>query len=1167
MIRPYGEFAVNCKSTSLKVVLRSIFVAAFVIVFLAAALSPPASAQEKDNRTEKASPQTSDLAKDNLNRVAASAAQIASVLKGNPGLMVELKRWMAKDASDRGQLIQDEDLEDAAVFARLARDQKFRAVATKLVQRYGFLAPKLNPESDLGKEQEALMQERVRQRAAAEQAELSKLSQAPEKKDSTYQNCDPTADRNDPDCQKKAKSSQDNKDTELNSTGQTKDRDTDQTPPDRTTDFSGVNPSQMRTGANPLSGINAADLAQQIGLQGELGNLPLPGTRPQLSDSSTTQNNRGMTGTESENTDRSNRTTRIEPRKKGSFETESTEMSGPPETKRHWSPYSEIPSVYDMYAHSMVPRGKVERFGEEMFRNIPKVSSSIPIDLPASSDYVLGPGDGLTISLWGGVSQRLDRTVDREGRIALPEIGPVEVNGQTLAAAQQSIQQQLRTQLKNISVDISLTRLRTVRIYVVGDAEHAGAYDVSSLSTPMNALLASGGPTPEGSLRIVKHYRGDELIQKVDLYDLLLHGVRTDIKHLEPGDTLLVPPVGPQIRVDGMVRRPAIYELNGETTLAQALDLAGGILPTAALSHIEVQRLEAHEKRTMFDLDISGGADTATIEAKLSTFAIHDRDEIHIFPIASFNRDAIYLEGHVIRAGRYAYKPGMKLTDLISSYSDLLPEPALKYAEIIRLNPPDYHPSVESFDLGAALSNPASAPALQPLDTVRIFNRFELENPPSVTVSGAVRQPGTFLPPGQIRVRDAVQLAGGVTQDASMDAAQIVRTTTNGSLQILSVHLREALAGNPSDNVALEPRDRLMIQQNMLRVDPPSVVVGGEVVNPGRYLLTGNLRVSDAIEMAGGLNRSADSASADLMQYAISSSGPLTATHVNVNVSAALARDPNQDVTLRDGDVLTIRQVSGWADLRAVIHIEGEVQHPGTYGIHPGERLSSVLERAGGLQSSGYAYGAILERGQVRESEVRDQDTMILRIKQAQDTLLLAPDPPDPKQKMAKEMAIQQWQSSINQLSENPPVGRVTIHITADINHWKNTAADIEIRAGDTLVIPKKPGYVMVSGQVFNPTALTYRPGKSAEWYLSQSGGPTPLANKKATFVIRADGSVISGKNSLWSGESLGAALQPGDIVVVPEKALSGNIQWQNILLIAQVAASIASAVFIAVHG
>ena len=163
-------------------------------------------------------------------------------------------------------------------------------------------------------------------------------------------------------------------------------------------------------------------------------------------------------------------------------------------------------------------------------------------------------------------------------------------------------------------------------------------------------------------------------------------------------------------------------------------------------------------------------------------------------------------------------------------------------------------------------------------------------------------------------------------------------------------------------------------------------------------------------------------------------------------------------------------------------------------------------------------------------------------------------------------MALQQYQTTLTELSSNPPVGRVAIRISSDINHWKNSSADVEVRAGDTLVIPKRPSYVMVSGQVFNPTAVSYRPGKSARWYLSQAGGPTTVADKKNIFVIRADGSVIGAKESLWSGRSLNAVLSPGDTVVVPEKAIGGGVQWSTVFLAAQVASSIASTIFIAAH-
>ncbi len=352
-----------------------------------------------------------------------------------------------------------------------------------------------------------------------------------------------------------------------------------------------------------------------------------------------------------------------------------------------------------MYVQA-IPRPAVpKRFGAEVFENGTRDSQLIPMDVPAGPDYVVGPGDGLSIDLWGGVSQRIYRVVDREGRVSLPEVGPLLVSGKSLAEVQANLQQTLRTQFRQVSAEVSLTRLRTIRVYEVGDIANPGAYDISSLSTPLNALFVAGGPTPKGSLRIVKHYRGNQLVQVVDLYDLLLHGVKSGLQQLENGDSVLVPPVGPQVTVEGMVRRPAIYELKDEKNLASVLELAGGLLPTATLRHVEVQRLVAHQSQTMMSLDIPEVDSDSEVTKKLEAFEIHDGDRIRVFPIAPYNQDAVYVEGHVIRPGRYSYRQGMRVTDVITSYKDLLPEPAGQYAEIIRLNAPDFHPTVESFDL------------------------------------------------------------------------------------------------------------------------------------------------------------------------------------------------------------------------------------------------------------------------------------------------------------------------------------------------------------------------------------------------------------------------------------------------------------------------------------
>jgi protein involved in polysaccharide export with SLBB domain len=1176
-----------------------------------AANSPSVMAQAADQR--RAPMPSSELGRENLSRVAASAGEIKAVLFKDAGLMVALKYWVAKDATEHGQIISESDLTNDAIFERLEEDAQFRSVATALVQRYGYLLPKLNPESDVAREHELLVQERTKWLAQNQEEELANARRRRERDLQNAKSCDPKLD--------------------VDCTARHSEFPTESAQPSPQSGVP-VNPGEESRPANPPARdsygspqTTQTDYQQTPQAESESSEISSPlddsprsrqssdsfvfdGTPRELSVGQTNRRNQSVpepfdSSEENRNaieesttyqpngssTYRPEGSTRSQPRSNGlnGMAPEELSVAKPPNARevlgrpadlvRTANPYNDIPSLYDMYMQALPQPVTPQRFGMQVFAHGARDSKLIPMDLPVGPDYVVGPGDGLSINLWGGVSQRLYRTVDHEGRVSLPEVGPILVSGKSLAEVQENLQQILRTQFRDVSADVSLGRLRTIRIYDVGDVKNAGAYDVSSLSTPLNALFAAGGPTAGGSLRILKHYRGDQLVQIVDVYDLLLRGVKTDILRLESGDTVLVPPIGAQITVEGMVRRPAIYELRDEKNLASVLELAGGLLPTAALRHIEVQRILAHEKQTMLSVDIPETDQASEVTKQLVAFEIHDGDRIRIYPIAPYNQDAVYLEGHVIRPGRYSYRADMRVTDVISSYKDLLPEPSNQYAEIIRLNAPDFHPSVESFDLSSALENPSQAPLLQTMDTIRIFSRFDFENPPAVSIWGDVRQPGTYRTSGQVRLSDAVHLAGGLAPDAQTEDAQVFRYLPDGKVRIFSVNLEQALAGDSSENILMQPRDRLLVHRNPDAVEPATVNVQGEVAKPGRYPLTTNMQVGDLIRVGGGLTPSAETQTADLTHYqwvgngqaangaANPTSAPnqLTAKHETIAITAALAGDPKADVALHNGDVLTIGQLPGWNDLGASIRVKGEVANPGTYGIRPGERLSSIIERAGGFQSDAYPYGAVLQRTQVRELEAKGQNEMILRVQDAQTTLQLLPDA-DPKAKQAKEMALQQWQTSLELLNSNPPLGRVTIRISSNVDHWKDTNADINVRAGDTLLIPKRPSFVMVTGQVFNPTAVSFRPGKSAKWYLSQSGGPTQLANKKAIFVIRADGSVIGSSSSAWAGDSMSRVLEPGDTLVVPERALGGGVQWQNVFLAAQTAASVASAIIIAVR-
>jgi|HubBroStandDraft_6_1064221.scaffolds.fasta_scaffold00010_73 protein involved in polysaccharide export with SLBB domain len=1169
---------------------------------------------------ERVSAQIGARERDPEPMVSLSAATITEILRREPGLLLEVKRLLVRKAYEQGRLLDPADLTDDAVFQLLREDENVRVLTTAEIEKREYVRSKPTRQ-----EMEKGRIERVSPLESATGPGSGTVPHTPSEEEKYWAQHeqagapDKTMPRTDslvndgfsrdgswePEpamppgaypVQPVVPSSIDDRRRQSLAGLEPQDRDSYEGAPPQAGPLPRISPEAV-PGLLSASMNESNPSGQSLGSTGALS-LGIPSSSSSSSDAARFRANSpgqpfsssgsGPVGDPGLGAWTSRLDTRV-PRQPSS-----SAPDDHPVIRRQINPYAEVPSLYDLYTQISRRSPVLARFGEDVFRNGTGNFDELPMDLPVGPDYVLGPGDGLSIELWGGISERLQRVVDREGRVALPEAGAIEVTGRSLGDVQQLVQSVLRSEFRDVHADVSLARLRTVRVYVVGDVLRPGAYDVSSLSTPLNALYQAGGPTDHGSLRILRHYRGQQLIGEIDLYDLLLHGVRSSLERLQAGDTILVPPLGAELTVEGMVRRPAIYELNHETDLAEALALAGGVLNTGTLRHIEVERVIAHESRSMLRLDLPENdlPDAGLSENNrhaLEAFKIQDGDKIRISPILPYSEQTVYLDGHVVHPGKHAYREGMRVTDLIASYTDLLPEPAERHAEIIRLAPPDYAPQVIAFNLADALAgtgpgnesgetkahnvprNPQENTqnvTLKPFDTVRIFGRYDFEDPPVITVSGEVRHPGKHITNGETHLRDAVYLAGGVTPDALLDDAQVFRRTADGKLKVLSVNLEHALAGDAVDNVPLEPKDRIFIHRNLAKVDPATVKIEGEVARPGKYPLGEDMSAAQLVRLAGGLKRGAFTEAADLTRYTVENGTQVMGEHVPVPIARALAGEADTDVRLHDGDVLTIRQLAGWNDMGSLITVKGEVMHPGDYGIQEGERLSSVLERAGGLRVDAYPYGAILQRRQVRELEEKSRADLIRQVKGQEASFKLIPDIGDAEEKLAKDATLQQWQATLEELESTPPTGRLVIHISRDVRRWANTPADPDVRAGDTLFIPKTPNDVMVNGQVYNPTAITYRPGKSVGWYLRQAGGPTRMASPKAVFVVRADGSVVGGKGTgeWFTGDTLSAELRPGDMVFVPEKALGGPPVWKNTLQVAQLLSSVAVAVSVG-HG
>jgi polysaccharide biosynthesis/export protein len=1115
-----------------------------------------------------------DLATDNLDRVAATAQQILEFLNKDAGLMVEFKRLLARDAGSAGQLLDETDLTDAAVIERLTEDLRARVLATRLLQRYGYLLPKVNPDSDLAAEHNLVLQDRASAIAHAVQTGAEPRTLPPMTQKA---NCDPEFSSN---CDSPVRGSSrtsypEELDEQPNRPAEQPNpyegypaapsrTDTPQAPRELRADLSSSDTGDMLQASLPQSSLDAFGSSTNPRARG--GSRESEGAISSTAVEFAPSTSAALSQPENASVARTNRNNDERGVSSGTASELTAAALEPVRMVHRPNPYADAPSLYDLYVQAAAPAQRAERFGLDAFRHNRANTGALPMDLPVGPEYVVGPGDGLSIDLWGGVSQRLFRTVDREGRLQLPEAGPLLVSGKSLGEVQEAVQRVLRTQFRDVSADVSLLRLRSVRVYVVGEVASPGAYDVSSLSTPLNALFTAGGVTPRGSLRCIEHYRGKTLLEEVDAYDLLLHGVRGDLKRLENGDSLRVPPLGPSVTVEGMVRRPAVYELHGEKNLDEVLDLAGGILPAAALRHIEVQRMEAHEKRTMLSLDVGENSDKDSLRAAFEKFSIQDGDEIHIFPIAPYNSGSVYLEGHVLRPGKYSFHDGMKLTDLVSSYKELLPEPAERYAEIVRIAQPDNRPVVQSFNLAAALDHPENSPRLEPLDTVRIFGRYELEAAPEIVVIGEVRAAGRYRASGQEHLRDAIYQAGGLTPDSWLESAQLFRALPDGSTKVFSISLRAALAGDPLNNILLDPRDRILVHRQPERVNPPSVYVRGEVGRPGRYPLASDMRVSDLVRSAGGFLRSANPQSADLVHYAVlEGTAARPSGEQTLNLTSALGGEASADVLLNDGDVLTVPQQTRWKDMGATVTLHGEVTKPGVYGIEPGERLSSLLRRAGGMLPTAYPPAAVFERVEVRKMQEQTRQDLIQRMEQESTVVKTDITTTGSEEAALQQAAIQQRQRVVDALRRAPISGRLVVHIRQGQKDFPGSPDDIELRTGDSLDIPKQPGFVLIVGQVYNSNAITYTPGKTAAWYLSRAGGATGLANKKAIFIIRSSGSVTSGSGGVWSGGVESSTIGPGDTIMVPERSTVGSSVWKNLVAIAQIAQAGALAAAVAI--
>ncbi len=811
------------------------------------------------------------------------------------------------------------------------------------------------------------------------------------------------------------------------------------------------------------------------------------------------------------------------------------------------------------------------QFGYELFAGTPTTFAPAT-DIPVPANYVMGPGDTVVIQLYGQRNFTHELEITREGMLMFPEIGPVAVTGLNFGEMREQIQYIVSNQLIGQSASITMGALRSINIFVLGEAYRPGSYTVSALSTMTNALFVSGGITNVGSLRNIRLIRSGELITELDLYDLLLRGDTSGDARLLPGDVIFIPPIGKTVGITGEVKRPAIFELRNETNAAEVMALTGGLLPTAFPQASRIDRINQRGERTVIDVDLS----------QLSSVAVElaDGDIIDIASVLDKVESVVVLRGHVSRPGSFQWREGLRVSDVLGSVSNMLPNPDLGYALIARELQPTRRVELIYVNLGQAINNPGSPADLtfQPRDILHTFgasqnrqqqlaNLLELlrqqadfDSPPLIiSVSGNVRFPGEYPLMRNMTLDDAISFAGGLAPNSDIDNILIERqlnrrsaiTLQSASLNpqtlrtISPVLLREqdeviVLNANESREVLLAPTlDKIRTQAT---ADEPTriVTINGSVRFPGAYPLLDNLNVAGLISLAGGMSESAETRNAEITRYDADPSLGLEVDHINIDLQSSFGNGLN--FKLSPFDQLVIRQMPNWTD-NEYVEIAGEVNAPGRYSITKEDTIASLIQRAGGLTEYAEPRAAIFLREELRENEQQmleefrdrlESDILTRNLQQisSEDSTNIQP--------------MEGITDMLDRIAEVNAIGRLVVDVPQILAGVERE--NVILRTGDRLIIPRTQQEVSVIGEVHRPTSHLFDPRRSIADYISSSGGFTSDADKSSVYVIRASGEVVAIGSARWFFQDR-QNLEAGDSIVVPFNTYqpSSLYVWRNI--------------------
>ncbi|WDE03958.1 SLBB domain-containing protein [Thalassomonas viridans] len=773
-----------------------------------------------------------------------------------------------------------------------------------------------------------------------------------------------------------------------------------------------------------------------------------------------------------------------------------------------------------------------EPFGYDIFANAPATFAPT-MDIAIPQGYVIGSGDVLNIQIFGKENNDYELPVSREGQVLIPSLGPYNVSGMTFPEMKKYLSTKIKDKILGVDVVITLAELRSMRVFVLGDAFKPGPYTLSSLSSITHAIFAAGGINDIGSLRNIQLKRAGKLVTTLDLYDLLINGDSSNDIMLQSGDVVFITPVGERVTVDGEVTRPAIYELAENETFETAIKMAGGLLPSAYPSATVVERFNEQNLRSLLNIDLS--KKTALKKA------VKGGDYIRVMKTSEQFAQSVTIIGAVSRPGNYQWEKGQRITDLLPDINAyLLPDADLSYGLIVREKGMGRDIEVLQFGLFNAVSDNSSVDnlVLKPRDKILIFSNDEKPASENISLESLALTKEKLLE----REKDTAKLEyedrlfwQQYGTEQQIELAFEEEDELEEQLKLASQSMEELTGGTFTEELELRElglfsRKRLLapVIQQLKRQgasgEPIQLVeVAGEVKFPGTYPLASNITVKDLVVAAGGLLESAYLDKAEITRN-VFFQGTATKESKNINLKSALAGIDDNNALLQSKDRLNIHQIPAWQE-NHVIELRGEFLFPGKYTIRRGETLGQLIERVGGFTNYAYTNGSVFTREKLKQLELQNllKVSADLRMEIASKSLAQSKGNPMIDYDQAKKL--------LADLTKVKPIGRLVIDLPKLVS---NGDFDVLLEDGDVLYVPTRQNSINVIGQVQLASSHLYQKELSVEDYLRLSGGAKKQADEDRLYVIRANGSVMIPSQSNWFSERDSNTLNPGDTVVIP---------------------------------